>query len=76
MRCMADVAAAALLEKRLQAVGSEVVVLAGAEALETVASSPETDYVMAAIVGAAGLLPALAAARAGKRVCWRTRKLW
>jgi 1-deoxy-D-xylulose-5-phosphate reductoisomerase len=44
------------------------VVLAGAEALDAVASSPATDYVMAAIVGAAGLLPALAAARAGKRV--------
>jgi 1-deoxy-D-xylulose-5-phosphate reductoisomerase len=65
---MVDAAAAALLEKRLQAVGSEVVVLAGAEALDAVASSPETDYVMAAIVGAAGLLPALAAARAGKRI--------
>ncbi len=65
---MVDPVAAALLEKRLQAAGSEVVVLAGAEALDAVASSPDTDYVMAAIVGAAGLLPALAAARAGKRV--------
>ena len=65
---MVEAAAAALLEKRLQAAGSEVVVLAGAEALDVVASSPETDYVMAAIVGAAGLLPTLAAARAGKRV--------
>ena len=65
---MVETAAATLLEKRLQAVGSEVVVLAGAEALDAVASSPETDYVMAAIVGAAGLLPTLAAARAGKRV--------
>lgn len=65
---MVDPVAAALLEKRLQAAGSEVVVLAGAEALDAVASSPATDYVMAAIVGAAGLLPALAAARAGKRV--------
>ncbi len=65
---MVDPVAAAVLEKRLQAAGSEVVVLAGAEALDAVASSPDTDYVMAAIVGAAGLLPALAAARAGKRV--------
>lgn len=63
-----DAAAATLLEQRLRAAGSEVVVLTGAEELETVASSPETDYVMAAIVGAAGLLPTLAAARAGKRV--------
>ena len=65
---MVDPVAAAVLEKRLQAAGSEVVVLAGAEALDAVASSPDTAYVMAAIVGAAGLLPALAAARAGKRV--------
>jgi len=65
---MVDPLAADLLEKRLQAVGSGVVVLAGAEALDAVASHPDTDYVMAAIVGAAGLLPTLAAARAGKRV--------
>ena len=65
---MVDTAAAAVLEKRLQAAGSEVVVLAGAEALDAVASHSETDYVMAAIVGAAGLVPTLAAARAGKRV--------
>ncbi len=65
---MVDPLAAGLLEQRLQAVGSEVVVLAGAEALDAVASSPDTDYVMAAIVGAAGLVPTLAAARAGKRV--------
>jgi 1-deoxy-D-xylulose-5-phosphate reductoisomerase len=36
--------------------------------LEQVAAMPEADYVMAAIVGAAGLLPALAAVRAGKRL--------
>ena len=43
-------------------------VLAGASALQTVATLPEVDTVMAAIVGAAGLEPSLAAARAGKRV--------
>ena len=43
-------------------------VLAGAPALESVAALPGIDYVMAAIVGAAGLLPTLAAAKAGKRV--------
>ncbi len=42
--------------------------LAGPEALAMVASAAPTDCVMAAIVGAAGLLPTLAAARAGKRV--------
>ncbi|MDO6682817.1 1-deoxy-D-xylulose-5-phosphate reductoisomerase [Oceanobacter sp. 5_MG-2023] len=43
-------------------------VLSGAEALSWVAAHEETDMVMAAIVGAAGLLPSLAAAQAGKRV--------
>jgi 1-deoxy-D-xylulose-5-phosphate reductoisomerase len=43
-------------------------VLAGHEALEQVASAPEVDVVMAAIVGAAGLLPTLAAVKAGKKV--------
>ncbi len=43
-------------------------VLHGAEALVQVASLAEVDAVMAAIVGAAGLPPTLAAARAGKRV--------
>ena len=43
-------------------------ILAGLDALETVASLPEVDTVMAAIVGAAGLKPTLAAVKAGKRV--------
>ena len=42
--------------------------LFGPEALETVARHPETQTVMAGIVGAAGLASTLAAARAGKRV--------
>lgn len=52
-------------------VGSEIAdlkVLAGAKALETVATLDNVDSVMAAIVGAAGLLPSLAAAKAGKTV--------
>ncbi|MDP2787508.1 MAG: 1-deoxy-D-xylulose-5-phosphate reductoisomerase [Pseudomonadota bacterium] len=48
--------------------GTDTEVLVGMEALEFVASLPEVDSVMAAIVGAAGLRPALAAARTGKRV--------
>ncbi|MDX1588961.1 MAG: 1-deoxy-D-xylulose-5-phosphate reductoisomerase [Oleiphilaceae bacterium] len=43
-------------------------VLAGSEGLEQVATAPEVDAVMAAIVGAAGLASTLAAVRAGKRV--------
>ncbi|MFZ1388561.1 MAG: 1-deoxy-D-xylulose-5-phosphate reductoisomerase [Thiolinea sp.] len=60
--------AAEQLEQGLKATDSTTKVLAGKAALEQVAAHPDTDYVMAAIVGAAGLLPALAAARAGKRV--------
>jgi len=40
----------------------------GEQALCEIASSPDTDTVMAAIVGAAGLAPTLAAARAGKKI--------
>ena len=43
-------------------------VLVGPDALARVAAAPEAELVMAAIVGAAGLVPALAAARAGKRI--------
>jgi 1-deoxy-D-xylulose-5-phosphate reductoisomerase len=46
----------------------ETEILHGPHALETIASLPDVDAVMAAIVGAAGLAPTLAAARAGKRV--------
>jgi len=52
----------------LKDAGLRTEVLHGAEALVQVASLPEVDAVMAAIVGAAGLPPTLAAARAGKRV--------
>ncbi len=56
------------LEQLLHESGLKTEVLVGSEALEAVAALPEVDHVMAAIVGAAGLLPTLAAARAGKRV--------
>ncbi len=56
------------LEDRLRAHGSATRVLAGHAPLDEVASAPEVDAVMAAIVGAAGLSPCLAAARAGKRL--------
>jgi 1-deoxy-D-xylulose-5-phosphate reductoisomerase len=42
--------------------------LSGTQALEQVATLDNVDSVMAAIVGAAGLLPSLAAAKAGKTV--------
>jgi 1-deoxy-D-xylulose-5-phosphate reductoisomerase len=56
------------LEKELRAAGLATEVLAGPKALAQVAALPEVDSVMAAIVGAAGLAPTLAAVRAGKRV--------
>ncbi|MDN6180384.1 MAG: 1-deoxy-D-xylulose-5-phosphate reductoisomerase [Halomonas subglaciescola] len=59
---------AAWLRGELQAAGVTTGVAAGAEALCEVARDGAADTVMAAIVGGAGLLPALAAARAGKRV--------
>ena len=64
----AEADAAQRLEAALKAAGLDTEVLCGVEGLERVASLPEVDYVMAGIVGAAGLLPTLAAARAGKRV--------
>lgn len=65
---MVDESAAEQLRQRLVNSNSDTEVLAGKAALESVASLQEVDYVMAAIVGAAGLLPNLAAAKAGKRV--------
>jgi len=65
---MADPAAAEQLERRLRESVPGVRVLAGSDALVEVAGLPEADYVMAAIVGAAGLLPSLEAARKGKHV--------
>ncbi|RZJ60359.1 MAG: 1-deoxy-D-xylulose-5-phosphate reductoisomerase [Acidovorax sp.] len=56
------------LADKLKANGLSTQVLQAADALETIASHPEVDAVMAAIVGAAGLSPCLAAARAGKRL--------
>jgi 1-deoxy-D-xylulose-5-phosphate reductoisomerase len=56
------------LARNVAAAGLATEVLNGIEALEQVASAPDVDAVMAAIVGAAGLRPTLAAARAGKKV--------
>ncbi len=56
------------LRHRLRQSGRGTEVLSGVEALEQVAALPQVDSVMAAIVGAAGLRPALAAAQSGKRV--------
>ena len=62
----ANEAQAAELRAHLAAAGCQTKVLHGEQALCDIAAAPETDGVMAAIVGAAGLPPTLAAARAGK----------
>ncbi|AQZ93284.1 1-deoxy-D-xylulose-5-phosphate reductoisomerase [Halopseudomonas phragmitis] len=59
---------AVVLQQQLREAGLATEVLHGPEALCQVASSGQVDVVMAAIVGAAGLEPTLAAVRAGKRV--------
>ena len=59
---------ASRLQAGLRDAGSRTEVLAGPQALCELAAHPEVDMVMAAIVGAAGLPPCLAAAQAGKRL--------
>lgn len=65
---MVDEAAADFLRSELSSSECDTEVIVGIEALESVASADEVDTVMAAIVGAAGLLPTLAAVNAAKRV--------
>lgn len=65
---MVDADAAQRLADRLQQDAPEVQVLQGTAGLVRLAGMDGVDYVMAAIVGAAGLLPTLEAARQGKRV--------
>ena len=63
-----DAGPAQALSERLKAYGVATEVLVGAPTLCELASHPDVDSVMAAIVGSAGLAPCLAAANAGKRL--------
>ncbi|AGA87341.1 1-deoxy-D-xylulose-5-phosphate reductoisomerase [Stutzerimonas stutzeri] len=63
-----DEVQAATLQEQLRSDGVLTRVLSGEGGLSEVAAHPEADVVMAAIVGAAGLKPTLAAVQAGKRV--------
>lgn len=56
------------LSVKLKEANSQTIVISGMAGLEQVSSDAEVDIVMAAIVGAAGLKPAMAAAHAGKRI--------
>ncbi len=63
-----DASAAQQLQQAIKHENLSTEVISGASALENVASCQQVDTVMAAIVGAAGLLPSLAAAKAGKKI--------
>jgi len=65
---MADEDAAEQLQARLRKQAPDIEVMSGLDALVKVAGLENVDCVMAAIVGAAGLLPTLEAAKSGKRV--------
>ncbi len=65
---MASAPHARLLAEKIEQNRLPTLVLQAPDAIEIIASHPEVDAVMAAIVGAAGLAPCLAAARAGKRL--------
>ncbi len=56
------------LAAKMKTASLDIEVLSGVESLDLVSSFNETDYVVAAIVGAAGLSSSLAAAKAGKRI--------
>lgn len=64
---MTDAAAAKQLSDKIKANGLKTVVLSGTAALEEIAAHEDADAVMAAIVGAAGLAPCLAAAHADRK---------
>ncbi len=63
-----DAANARRLTEHLQSIHCKTEVLAGIDNLQYVAEHSDVDIVMAAIVGAAGLLPTMAAVTAGKKV--------
>lgn len=63
-----DVHAAEQLKQRVAGANLKTKVMSGMQGLEFISSTDDVNVVMAAIVGAAGLKPALAAAKAGKRI--------
>ena len=65
---LVDRPAATRLAQRVAAAGLPTRVLPGPESLESIATLPDVDAVMAAVVGAAGLASTLAAASAGKQI--------
>ena len=68
LAAMADPDSARALERLLAEEGLATEVMAGRAGLEAVATHPDASDLMAAIVGAAGVLPTLAAVRLGRRI--------
>lgn len=68
LAAMAEATAARALEEALKAEGLPTEVMAGPAGLQAVATHPDSTDLMAAIVGAAGVLPTLAAVRLGRRI--------
>ncbi len=66
---MADAHSAEQLAMKLHQHRLSTQVLSGEEGLVSISAHPECNTVVAAVVGAAGLLPAMAAAHAGKKIC-------
>ena len=73
---MSDARVADQLRLSVASEGLKTEVLGGSRAIAQVAADSDVDVLMAAIVGAAGLLPTLAAVKAGKKFCWLTRRRW
>jgi 1-deoxy-D-xylulose-5-phosphate reductoisomerase len=70
--CISDPAKARELQSAL---GTQTQVLTGPEGLLKLATLPEADIVLIAIVGTAGLQPALAAIRAGKDIAIASKEI-
>lgn len=68
MVAVADSETAETLSKKLKHTNNGIEILSGPEGMECVASHQDSDFVMSSIVGSAGLMPTLAAVRAGKTV--------
>lgn len=71
---MVEERAAEELATLIQQAGLDTQVLAGEAGLVSIAEHPDCHTVVAAVVGAAGLLPTLAAARAGKDCVWPIKR--
>lgn len=75
LAAMSNPAAASRLYRKLRNVGMCIDVFSGLKGLETIAIAPETNYVVAATVGISGLFPALAAAKANKRILLANKEI-